>query len=145
MLHYGQASLVCLVAFLFAYGCSVREDLVPGKYRLNNVGTNLITLDIRSDHTFVQRAQLTGKSELVVTSVWRFNRMPDTRNRPSTGKANFDPYSAGTIYLRNAYSFENCPNCEARRYESVALPIERFSRLVILVEDPDHGVGYEKQ
>jgi hypothetical protein len=145
MLHRWQASLVGLVTSLLTCACSVREDLVVGKYRLNNVGANLITLEVHSDHTFIQRVRLIGKTEVAVASSWGLNRMPDAKNRPSTGIANYDPYSAGIIYLRNAYSIDNCPDCEARRYDSVALPIERLSGLMILVEDPNHGVGYEKQ
>ena len=40
---------------------------------------------------------------------------------------------------------EHCPRCEAKQFDSVALPIERFSRLVIFVEDPDKRLGYEKE
>ena len=132
------------VSVLFC-ACSVREDSILGKYRLNNAGTNEITLDVRSDHTFLQRVRIAGKEEDVVTGVWGLNQMPLAKNRVSSGTANYDPHAAGTIYLSNAYSFRNCPSCEANRYDSIALPIERLWRLVILVEVPDHGVGYEKQ
>lgn len=130
---------------LFACGCAIREDGITGNYRLNNVGANVITLEIRRDRTFVQHIHLAGKSEFVASGAWGLNRVPATKIAPSSGKANFDPHAAATIYLTNAYSFENCPQCDAKRYDSVALPIERLLRIVILVEDPDSAIGYEKQ
>ena len=140
-----HAFSVAVTASVLFCGCSVREDSIPGTYRLNNVGTNEITLDLRSDHTFLQRVRIAGEEEHVVTEVWGLNQAPRAKSRVSSGRANYDPHAVGTVYLSNAYSFENCPNCEAKRYDSVALPIERLWRVVILVDDPNRGVGYEKQ
>jgi hypothetical protein len=139
-----------LAPLLVAFGlcsCSVGEKTVTGTYRLNNAKNTPATLEIRQDHTYVQRIHRAGLPDVAATGAWALNKFPyieRARNNTFRGKSNYDPHASGTLYLQDAYSVEGCPVCIVTKYDSVALPIERLAGLIILVEDPNQGIGYEK-
>lgn len=81
---------------------------------------------------------------MTATGRWSLNAR-DFNLRHGSGKSVYDPHATATLFLADAYTFRSCPHCSATRFDFVGLPIERLGPLVILVEDPDAGIGYEKK
>ena len=88
---------------------------------------------------------VTAGPESTAYGKWDLERPPKGASMAPTSARPFDPHSSATVYLDGAFWLEKCPKCEAKQYDSVALPVERLGTLLILVDDPDAGVGYQKQ